>query len=41
VNVDRLVGAVPGGDLEVSLEDAPDLEAAKPFIQRAYEQVGG
>ena len=35
------VGHYGTGDLEVSLKDALDLEAAKPFIQRAYEQVGG
>jgi predicted transport protein len=35
------VGHYGTGDLEVSLKDAADLEAAKPFIQKAYEQVGG
>ena len=35
------VGHYGTGDLEVSLKDAHDLEAAKPFIQSAYEQVGG
>jgi predicted transport protein len=35
------VGHYGTGDLEVSLKDAYDLDAAKPFIQRAYEQVGG
>jgi len=35
------VGHYGTGDLEVSLKDASDLEATKPFIQRAYEQVGG
>jgi predicted transport protein len=35
------VGHYGTGDLEVSLKDVRDLDAAKPFIQRAYEQVGG
>jgi predicted transport protein len=35
------VGHYGTGDLEVSFKDAHDLEAAKPFIQRAYDQVGG
>lgn len=35
------VGHYGTGDLEVSLKDTGDLEAAKSFIQRAYEQVGG
>ena len=35
------VGHYGTGDLEVSLKNAPDLEAAQPFIQKAYEQVGG
>jgi predicted transport protein len=35
------VGHYGTGDLEVSLKDASDLEAARPFIQQAYDQVGG
>lgn len=29
------------GDLEVSIKGASDFELAKPFIQMAYDQVGG
>jgi predicted transport protein len=35
------VGHYGTGDLEVSLKDRADFESAKPFIQMAYEQVGG
>jgi predicted transport protein len=35
------VGHYGTGDLEFSLRDSADLEEAKPFIQMAYEQVGG
>ena len=35
------VGHYGTGDLEVSLKGLSDLEAAKPFIQTAYERVGG
>jgi predicted transport protein len=35
------VGHYGTGDLEVSLKTVADLDAAKPFIQMAYEQVGG
>jgi predicted transport protein len=35
------VGHYGTGDLELSLKSSADLEAAKPFIQQAYEQVGG
>jgi predicted transport protein len=29
------------GDLEVSIKNQTDFDAAKPFIQMAYERVGG
>ena len=29
------------GTREISLKNRSDLEAAQPFIQMAYEQVGG
>ncbi len=35
------VGHYGTGDLEVSLKGLQDLEASKPFIQMAYERVGG
>ncbi len=35
------VGHYGTGDLEVSLKDASDFGAAQPFMQKAYEQVGG
>lgn len=35
------VGHFGTGDLEVSIKSQADFEAAKPFIQQAYEQVGG
>jgi predicted transport protein len=35
------VGHYGTGNLEVSIKTPADLEAAKPFIQMAYEQVGG
>jgi predicted transport protein len=35
------VGHFGTGDLEISIKGPSDFEAAKPFIQRAYEQVGG
>lgn len=35
------VGHFGTGDLEVSIKSLADFEAAKPFIQQAYEQVGG
>lgn len=35
------VGHYGTGDLEVSIKGQADFDAAKPFIQMAYEQVGG
>lgn len=35
------VGHYGTGDLEVSIKRPSDFELAKPFIQKAYEQVGG
>jgi predicted transport protein len=35
------VGHYGTGDLEVSVKNSVDFEAAKPFIQMAYEKVGG
>ncbi len=35
------VGHYGTGDLEVSLKGPSDLDAVKPFIQMAYEHVGG
>lgn len=35
------IGHYGTGDLEMSLSNLDDLETAKPFIQAAYEQVGG
>jgi len=35
------VGHYGTGDLEVSIKGPGDLDSAKPFIQMAYEQVGG
>ena len=35
------IGHYGTGDLEISLSKSADFEAAKPFIQTAYEQVGG
>ncbi len=35
------VGHYGTGDLEVSIKTQSDFQAAKPFIQQAYEQVGG
>jgi predicted transport protein len=35
------VGHYGTGDLEISVKDLADFEAAKPFVQMAYEQVGG
>ncbi len=35
------VGHYGTGDLEVSVKGISDLEAVKPFIQMAYERVGG
>ena len=35
------IGHYGTGDLEISIKGSSDLEAAKPFIQMAYEQVGG
>jgi predicted transport protein len=35
------VGHFGTGDLEVSVKSLADFEAAKPFVQQAYEQVGG
>jgi predicted transport protein len=35
------VGHYGTGDLEISIKSQSDLEAAKPFVQQAYEQVGG
>jgi predicted transport protein len=35
------IGHYGTGDLEIILKTASDLEVAKPFIQKAYEVVGG
>jgi len=35
------VGHYGTGDLEVSVKNSADFEAAKPFMQLAYEKVGG
>jgi predicted transport protein len=35
------VGHYGTGDLEVSVKTSADFESAKPFIQMAYERVGG
>lgn len=35
------IGHFGTGDLEISIKGPTDFEAAKPFIQMAYEQVGG
>jgi predicted transport protein len=35
------IGHFGTGDLEVFVKSSEDFEAAKPFIQQAYEQVGG
>jgi predicted transport protein len=35
------VGHYGTGDLEISIGGPTDLEAAKPFVQMAYEKVGG
>jgi predicted transport protein len=35
------VGHYGTGDLEISLKGPQDFDAAKSFIQQAYEQVGG
>jgi predicted transport protein len=35
------VGHYGTGDSEVSVKSQADFEAAKPFLQEAYEQVGG
>jgi predicted transport protein len=35
------VGHYGTGDLEISIGERADLEAAKPFVQMAYEKVGG
>lgn len=35
------VGHYGTGDLEVSVKGSADFESARPFIQMAYEQVGG
>jgi predicted transport protein len=35
------IGHFGTGDLEITVKSLADLEAAKPFIQRAYRQVGG
>jgi predicted transport protein len=35
------IGHYGTGDLEIIIRGASDLEAAKPFIQKAYETVGG
>jgi predicted transport protein len=35
------VGHFGTGDLEVTIKTPADFEAAKPFIQNAYERVGG
>lgn len=35
------IGHFGTGDLEITLKSAADFEAAKPFIEMAYRQVGG
>jgi predicted transport protein len=35
------VGHYGTGDLEISIKGQSDLDAAKPFIQMAYDKVGG
>jgi predicted transport protein len=35
------IGHFGTGDLEIALQTADDLEAAKPFIEMAYQRVGG
>jgi predicted transport protein len=35
------IGHFGTGDLEVSIKNAADFEAAKPFIEKAYQRVGG
>jgi predicted transport protein len=35
------VGHYGTGDLEVSVKGQADFDASKPFIQMAYERVGG
>jgi predicted transport protein len=35
------IGHFGTGDLEITLKTLEDLEVAKPFIQKAYERIGG
>src|SRR5206468_4194099 len=35
------VGHYGTGDLEITVTNQADLELAKPFIKKAYEEVGG
>lgn len=35
------IGHFGTGDLEISIKSEEDLESAKPYIQKAYEKVGG
>lgn len=35
------IGHFGTGDLEISVGNESDLEAAKPFIEMAYRRVGG
>jgi predicted transport protein len=37
----RQIGHFGTGDLEVTVKTAADFELLKPYIQKAYEQVGG
>jgi predicted transport protein len=37
----REIGHYGTGDLELTLRTQPDFEAAKPFIEKAYRQIGG
>jgi predicted transport protein len=35
------IGHYGTGHLEINLKSIADLEAAKPFLQLAYEEAGG
>jgi predicted transport protein len=37
----RKIGHYGTGDLEVTVKTFSDFEALKPYMQLAYEQVGG
>jgi predicted transport protein len=37
----REIGHFGTGDLEITVKSLKDLELAKPFMQLAYDQVGG